>query len=137
MERPSFLTIIVMALCILVSGLLPLSFFMRDTQAYSVLIWLNAALLILVFPCLVWTLRNRWALSHFEIGMVDWKRAFQLFANVLGVGGVGALAALAMAGALMGSFRIDYGYLPLLGLLTAGAIGVGVGIGIGGLRKPP
>lgn len=139
LERPSFLTIfltIVVALCILVSGLLPL-LLMRDTRAYGVLIWLDAALLILAFSSVAWMLRKRWALSHFEIGMVDWKGSFQLFANVVGFMGLGALIGLAAAAALMGSFRIDYGYLPLLGALTAGAITVGLGIGIGALRKPP
>lgn len=140
MEQPSFLTIfliIVMALCILVSGLLPLALFMWDTRAYGVLISLNAALLILVFPFIVWTLRKRWALSHFEIGMVDWKNSLQLFAKVMELMGLGALTGLAVASALMGSFTIDHGYLPLLGALTAGAIAVGIGIGIGALRKPP
>lgn len=140
MEQPSFLTIflvIVLALCIPVSGLLPLYLFMRHTQAYGVLIWLSAALLILAFSSLVWMLRKRWALSHFEIGMVDWKGSFQLFANVVGVMGLGAMIGLAEAAALRGSFTVEYGYLPLLGALTAGAIAVGVRIGIGGLRKSP
>lgn len=73
LEQPSFLTIfliIVLALCILVSGLLPLSLFMRDARAYGVLIWLDAALLILAFSSLVLTLRKRWVVGQFEIHVV-------------------------------------------------------------------
>ena len=67
--------------------------------------------------------------------MVDWKSSLQLFARVVGIMGVGALVALAAEGVLRGPFTIEYGYLPLLATLIAGAIGVGVCIGMGWLRK--
>lgn len=65
-------------------------------------------------------------------GMIDWKGSLQLFANVAGLVAMGALVALAAEGVLRGPFTIEYGYLPLLGTLFAGAMAVGVRTIIGG-----